>query len=49
MYIDLIVMWHAIELKQLILVAKYKDHKQKAFQTDDKEIRYNCDKRYHVL
>ena len=22
---------------------------QKAFQTDDMEIRYNCDKRYHVL
>ena len=49
MYIDLIVMWHAIDFKQFIFVANYKGHKQKAFQTDDMEIRYNCVKRYHVL
>ena len=29
-------------------VAKSKDHKQKAFQTDDTEISYNCAKSYHV-
>ena len=31
-----------IESKQLIDVAKSKGHKQKAFQTDDIEIRYDC-------
>ena len=48
MYIDLIVIRRAIELKQLIFVALSKDHKQNASQTDDMEIRYNCAKRYHV-
>ena len=42
-------MGRAIEFKQLIFVAKSMGHKQKAFQTDDMEIRYNCAKRYHVL
>ena len=41
MYIDLIVMRRVIENKQLIYVAKSKDHKQKTFQTDDHEIRYD--------
>ena len=31
--------------KQLICVAKSNDHKQKAFQTDYREIRYDCAKR----
>ena len=42
-------MRRAIEFKELIFVAKSKGHKQKAFQIDDMEIRYNCAKRYHVL
>ena len=42
-------MIRAMEFKQLIFVAKSKDHKQKAFQTDEMEIRYNCAKRYAVL
>ena len=42
MYIYLIVMRRAIELKQWIFVAKSKGHKQNTFQTDDMEIRYNC-------
>ena len=41
-------MRRVIELKQLIYVAKGKDNYQKAFQTD-KEIRYDCATRYHVL
>ena len=45
MYMDLIVMRLVIELKQLIFVAKTKDHKQKAFETGDMEIRYDCTKR----
>ena len=49
MYIDLIVMRRAIEFKHLVFVAKRKGHKQKAFQTDDMEVRYDCAKRYHVL
>ena len=48
MYIDLIVIRRAIEFKQLHSVTK-KAQKQKTFQTDDLEIRYNCAKRYHVL
>ena len=38
-----------IEFKQSIFVAKSKNHSQKAFQTDDMDIRYNCVKRYHVF
>ena len=49
MYIELIIMRHVIEFKQLIFVAKSKGHKQKAFQTDDMEIRYDCVKDYHFL
>ena len=49
MYIDLIVMRRVIEFKQLFVVAKSRDHKQKALQTDKMEIKYNCAKRYHVL
>ena len=45
MFIDLIV----IGFKKIDFVAKSQGHKQKAFQTDDMEIRYNCAKRYHVL
>ena len=43
-YTDLIVMRRSIENKHLICVAKQKsiDHKQKAFQTNDMEIRYDC-------
>ena len=29
--------------------SKGKDHKRKAFQADDMEKRYDCDKRYHGL
>ena len=49
MYIDLIIMRRAIEFKQLIFVAKSKGNKQKAFQTDNMEIRYNCAKCYYFL
>ena len=42
MYIALNVMRRVIENKQLNYVAKSKDRKQKAFQTDDMEIRYDC-------
>ena len=42
-------MRRVIEFKQLIFVAKSKGHKQRALQTDDMEIRYDCAKRYHVL
>ena len=42
-------MRRAIEFKHLVFVAKRKGHKQKAFQTDDMEVRYDCAKRYHVL
>ena len=38
-----------IENKQLIYVAKSKGGNQKAFQTDDMEIRYGCAKGYHNL
>ena len=38
-----------IEFKQSIFVAKSKYYSQKAFQTDDMDIRYNCAKRYHVF
>ena len=33
----------------MIFVAKSKGHKQKAFQTDDMEIRYDCAKRNYGL
>ena len=36
------VMRCVIEVKQLIFVEKSKGHQQKAFQTDDMEIRYDC-------
>ena len=49
MYIDLIVMRHVIGNKQLIYVAKIKGRKQKAFQTDDMKIRYDCAKHYQIL
>ena len=49
MYIDLIGMRCVIENKQLIYVAKHKDHKQKDFQTDDMEMTYDCAKHYHIL
>ena len=38
-----------IENKQLIYVDKCKGRKQKAFQTNHMEIRYDCAKRYHIL
>ena len=38
-----------IENNQLIYVAKRMGHKQKTFQTDDMEIRYDCAKLYHTL
>ena len=45
-----IVMRRVIELQFIFLAkSKDKDHKQKAFQTDDMEKRYDCDKRYHGL
>ena len=31
-----------VEFKQLIFVAKIKDHKLKAFETGVMEIRYDC-------
>ena len=49
MYINLIFMRSVIVNKQLIHVAKSKGHKQNAFQTDDMKLRYDCDKRYHIL
>ena len=49
MNIDLTVMRRVTEFKQLIFVAKSKGQKQKAFQTDDMEIRCDCTKRYHAL
>ena len=49
MYIYLIVTRRVIENKQLIFVAKSKDHKQKAFQTHDMEIRYDCGRGDHIL
>ena len=42
-------MRRVIEFKELIFVTKSKSHRQKAFQTDYMEIRYNCAKRYHIL
>ena len=42
-------MKRVIENKQLIYVGKSKGGKQKAFQTDRMEIRYDCAKRYHIL
>ena len=52
MYIDLrvLIIRRVVEL-QLIFLAKSKgkDHKRNAFQADDTEIRYDCDKRYHGL
>ena len=38
-----------IENKQMIYVAKSKGHKQKAFQINDMEIRYDCAQLYHTL
>ena len=49
MYTDQIVVWRVIENKQVIYVAKSKGYTQKAFQTDDIEIRYDCAKRRHIL
>ena len=49
MSIDLIVMTLVIQNKQLIYVANSKDRKQKAFQTDDKAINYDCARCYHIL
>ena len=49
MYTAIIVMRRVIEFKQLIFVAKSKGHKQKAFQTNHMEIRYDCANRYLVL
>ena len=49
MFIDLIVMRRVTDFKQFIFVAKSNDHKQKAFQTDDMEIRYDSTKLYHAL
>ena len=49
MYIDLIVIRHVMENKLLIYDAKNMDHKQKAYQADDLEIRYDCAKRCHFL
>ena len=37
------------ESKHLIYVAKSKDHKQKDFETDDMEKKYDCAKRYNIL
>ena len=42
-------MKHVIENKQLLYVTKSKDRKQKAFQTDDMTLRYDCVTRYHSL
>ena len=49
MYTDQIVVWRVIENKQVIYVAKSKGYTQKAFQTGDIEIRYDCAKRCHIL
>ena len=38
-----------ISKKLFVEKKKNKGHKQKAFQTNDIEIRYDCAKRYHVL
>ena len=46
---DRIVIRRAIKTKQIIYVAKSKGCKQKVFQTDDMEIRYDCAKCYHIL
>ena len=40
MYIELVAIRRAIEFRKLIFNAKSKDHKQKSFQTDYMEIRY---------
>ena len=37
-----------IENKHIMYVAKSKGRKQKAFQTDDMEIGYDCAKRYYI-
>ena len=43
MYIYIIVMSREVKNKHMIYVAK------KAFQTNGKEIKYNCAKRYLIL
>ena len=49
MYIYLIVIRRVIGFKQLIFdEKKNRRHKQKAFQTDDMGIKYECSKRYNL-
>ena len=38
-----------IQYKTIDFCWKIKGHKQKAFQTNNMKIRYNCAKRYHAL
>ena len=41
--------WNAWHLANCFMLQKSKDRKQKAFRTDDLEIRYACAKRYYIL